>query len=202
MISPLLAADLVGIAVFAASGASAGVAKRLDLFGVVFIGFVAALGGGILRDVFIGARPPLAFADWRYIAVAVVASVATFWLHPQVNRLHTTVLVLDAAGLGLFTATGTLKAVDADVPPIGACLIGMLAGIGGGLVRDLLTVEIPVVLRREIYAVAALLGAALVATLTALHVNRTQTILLASVLVFVLRLVALRRNWSAPIAGE
>lgn len=201
MISPLLAADLVGIAVFAASGASAGVAKRLDLFGVVFVGFVAALGGGILRDVFIGARPPLAFADWRYLAVAVVASVATFWLHPQVSRLHTTVLVLDAAGLGLFAATGTLKAIDAGVPPTGACLIGMLAGVGGGLVRDLLTVEIPVVLRREIYAVAALLGAALVATLTALHVDRTQTILLASVLVFVLRLVAMRRNWSAPIAG-
>jgi len=202
MISPLVAADLVGIAVFAASGASAGVAKRLDLFGVVFVGFVAALGGGILRDVFIGARPPLAFVDWRYIAVAVVASVATFWLHPQVSRLHTTVLVLDAAGLGLFTATGTLKAIDAGVPSIGACLIGMLAGIGGGLIRDLLTVEIPVVLRREIYAVAALLGAAVVATLTALHANRIQTVVLASVLVFVLRLVALRRNWSAPVAGE
>lgn len=202
MISPLLAADLVGIAVFAASGASAGVAKRLDLFGVVFVGFVAALGGGILRDVFIGERPPLAFVDWRYVAVAVVASVATFWLHPQVSRLHTTVLVRDAAGLGLFTATGTLKAVDAGVPPVGACLIGMLAGIGGGLVRDLLTVEIPVVLRREIYAVAALLGAVVVATLTALRLHHTQTIVLASVLVFVLRLVALRRNWSAPVAGE
>src|SRR2546423_15612634 len=102
MISPLLAADLVGIAVFAASGASAGVAKRLDLFGVVFVGFVAALGGGILRDVFIGAVPPLAFADWRYLAVAAAAAGPSFWLHPPGNPLRRTGPALDAAGLGLF----------------------------------------------------------------------------------------------------
>jgi uncharacterized membrane protein YeiH len=135
----LLAADLVGVAVFAASGASAAIAKRLDLFGVAFVGFVAALGGGILRDLVIGAVPPLAFADWRYAVTAVVASVAVFWLHPQLSRLRRTVLLLDAAGLGLFTATGTLKALAAGVPPVGACLIGMLTAIGGGLARDLLT---------------------------------------------------------------
>jgi uncharacterized membrane protein YeiH len=196
-LSPLLVVDLVGIAVFAASGATAGVAKRLDLFGVVFVGFMAALGGGILRDVFVNVQP-FAFVDWRYAAVAVVTSAAAFWLHPTVSRLRWTVLVLDAAGLGLFTVTGTLKALDAGVPPVGACIIGMITGIGGGLIRDLLTGEIPTVLRREIYAVAGLLGCASAATLDALHTQRPVIIGLAAVLVFVLRMVALRRNWSAP----
>src|SRR5919206_551989 len=120
----LLVADLIGVAVFAASGATAAIVKRLDLFGVAFVGFVAALGGGILRDLVIGAVPPLAFADWRYAVTAVAASMAVFWLHPHLNRLRRTVLLLDAAGLGLFTVTGTLKAINAGVPPVGACLIG------------------------------------------------------------------------------
>ncbi|GAA2353178.1 TRIC cation channel family protein [Dactylosporangium salmoneum] len=199
-LSPLLVADLVGIAVFAASGATAGVAKRLDLFGVIFVGFTAALGGGIMRDVFINVQP-FAFVDWRYSTVAVVTAAATFWLHPAVNRLRWTVLVLDAAGLGLFVVTGTLKALDAGVPPIGSCIIGMITGIGGGLVRDLLTGEIPTVLRREIYAVAGLVGCASVAGLDAAHLQRPLSIGLAATLTFVLRMVALRRNWSAPTAS-
>ncbi|WP_432957521.1 trimeric intracellular cation channel family protein [Micromonospora haikouensis] len=196
----LLLADLTGVAVFAASGASAAVAKRLDLFGVVFVGFVAALGGGILRDLVIDEVPPLAFADWRYAATAALTAAATFWLHPRLARLRTTVLVLDAAGLGLFTVTGTLKALDAGVPAVGACLLGMLTAIGGGLGRDLLTGEIPVVLRREIYAVAALAGAVAVALLDAFGWADAAGLTTAAVFVFALRLVSLRRRWSAPVA--
>ncbi|PWU53408.1 hypothetical protein DLJ47_16305 [Micromonospora sp. S4605] len=196
----LLLADLTGVAVFAASGASAAVAKRLDLFGVVFVGFVAALGGGIFRDLAIDEVPPLAFADWRYPATAAITAAAVFWLHPQLARLRTTVLVLDAAGLGLFTVTGTLKALDAQVPAVGACVIGMLTAIGGGLGRDLLTAEIPVVLRREIYAVAALVGSVAVAMLYALGLADAGWLIAAAVLVFGIRLVALRRRWSAPVA--
>jgi uncharacterized membrane protein YeiH len=196
-VTPLLIADLVGVAVFAASGASAAVAKRLDLFGVVFVGFVAALGGGILRDLVIDV-PPLAFADWRYAAAAVTVSLATFWLHPQVARLRRTVLVLDAAGLALFTVAGTLKALTAGVPAFGACMLGMLTGIGGGLGRDLLTGEIPVVLRREIYAVAALLGAVGVVGLRWLDMAGPVPLAGAASVVFLVRLVALRRRWSAP----
>ncbi|KXK61428.1 hypothetical protein AWW66_13575 [Micromonospora rosaria] len=197
----LLLADLTGVAVFAASGASAAVAKRLDLFGVVFVGFVAALGGGIFRDLAIGEVPPLAFADWRYAATAALTATAVFWLHPQLARLRTTVLVLDAAGLGLFTVTGTIKALDAGVPPAGAGVIGMLTAIGGGLGRDLLTGEIPVVLRREIYAVAALVGAVAVVVLNLLGQAGPVPLTLAAGLVFGLRLVALRRRWSAPVAA-
>ncbi|MEU8656893.1 trimeric intracellular cation channel family protein [Actinoplanes philippinensis] len=197
---PLLVADLIGVAVFAASGASAGVAKRLDLFGVAFVGFAAALGGGILRDVVIGAAPPLAFADWRYAVTAVAASIAAFWLHPALHRVRRTVLALDAAGLGLFTVTGTLKALEAGVPAVGACLVGMLTAIGGGLTRDLLTGEIPVVLQREIYAVVALGGAVLVAVLHRLGQAGVIPLAVAAVAMTAARLIALRRRWSAPVA--
>lgn len=196
----LLLADLLGVAVFAASGASAGVVKRLDIFGVVFVGFVAALGGGILRDLVIDTVPPLAFDDWRYIAVAAVTSVLVFYLHPQLARLRRVVLLLDAAGLGLFTVTGTLKALDADVPAVGACVIGMLTAIGGGLGRDLLLGEIPVVLRREIYAVASLIGAVVVVVVDRADLAGALPMVGAAGLVFAIRVIALRRHWAAPTA--
>jgi uncharacterized membrane protein YeiH len=198
----LLFGDLTGVAVFAVSGASAAVAKHLDAFGVVFVGFVAALGGGIFRDLVIDTVPPLAFADWRYSATAAVAAMATFWLHPQIGKLARTVVTLDAAGLALFTVTGTLKALHAPtpVPAVGACFIGMLCGIGGGLARDLLVVEIPLVLRREIYALASLAGAVVVATLVWLGQDKALPMIGAAVLVFVIRMIALQRKWSAPTA--
>ena len=196
----LLVADLIGVAVFAASGAGAAVAKRLDLFGVGFVGFVAALGGGILRDLVIGAVPPLAFSDWRYAVTAVSASVAVFYLHPQLNRLRRTVLLLDAAGLGLFTVLGTIKALDAGLPAVGACLIGMLTGIGGGLARDLLTGEIPAVLQRDIYAVVALGGAAVVVLLSRIELAGPVPLAAAAAAMTGVRLLALYRRWSAPVA--
>jgi uncharacterized membrane protein YeiH len=197
----LLVADLIGVAAFAASGASAAVAKRLDLFGVGFVGFVAALGGGILRDLVIGSVPPLAFSDWRYAVTTVFVSVAVFYLHPQFNRLRRMVLLLDAAGLGLFTVTGTLKALGAGVPPVGSCLVGMLTAIGGGLARDLLTGEIPVVLQRDIYAVVALGGAAVVTALTWLDMAGKVPLAVAVLVMTGVRLLALYRRWSAPVAA-
>ncbi|WP_412539738.1 TRIC cation channel family protein [Longispora sp. K20-0274] len=198
----LVVLDLVGVAVFAASGGSAGVAKRLDLFGVGFLGLVSSLGGGVFRDLVINAAPPLAFADWRYATVAVVASVAIFWLHPQLNRLRRTVLVLDAAGLGLFTVTGTLKALSAGVPPAGACLIGMITGIGGGMLRDVFTGEIPVVLRKEVYALASLAGAIVITVASRLHWGSPAITIGAAVLVSGLRLVFVKSSWQVPVAQE
>jgi uncharacterized membrane protein YeiH len=194
----LLIADLAGVVVFAASGASAALAKHLDLFGVVFVGFVAALGGGVIRDFAIDRVPPLAFADWRYSLTAAVTSVIVFFFHPHLERIRRTVLVLDAAGLGLFTATGTLVALKAGVPGVGACILGMLTGIGGGLARDILTGEIPVVLRQEVYALAALLGAIAVVIGFLAGAPSTPLMLSAAVLIFVVRIVALRQRWSVP----
>jgi uncharacterized membrane protein YeiH len=196
--TPSLVADLVGVAVFAASGASAAVAKRFDIFGVIFVGVVAALGGGILRDLLIGAVPPYALTHWLYLVVPVLAGGLLFYFHPQFGRLRRTVLVLDAAGLGLFTATGTLRARDLAVPIVGAAVIGMITGIGGGLLRDLLTGEIPIVLRREIYAVASLLGAVIVLLLDQAGVARPVIVSASAAVVFIIRLIALTRHWSAP----
>jgi uncharacterized membrane protein YeiH len=194
--------DLIGVAVFAASGGSAGVAKRLDLFGVAFLGLIAAMGGGIFRDLVINVAPPLAFTDWRYAAVAVTASVAVFWLHPQFNRLRRTVLFLDAAGLGLITVTGTLKALDFGVPAVGSCLLGMITGIGGGMLRDIFTGEIPVVLRREVYALASLAGAVVVTVANKVHWDSAAITVGAALLVFSLRLVFVRSSWQVPVARE
>ncbi|GLZ80072.1 membrane protein [Actinorhabdospora filicis] len=194
----MLVLDLIGVAVFAASGASAGVAKRLDLFGVVFVGMVTALGGGVIRDVVIGSTPPLAFTDWEYATTACLTSLAVFWLHPQVDRLRRTMLVLDAAGLGLFSVVGAMKGVDFHVPLVGSIMVGMITGIGGGVIRDVLTKEIPVVLHREIYASASLLGAAVVVTVTHFGIARPVPIIGAILLVFGLRLLSLYRRWSAP----
>jgi uncharacterized membrane protein YeiH len=194
----LLIADLVGVAVFAASGGSAGVAKRLDVFGVVFVGVVAALGGGIFRDLVVNRFPPLAFNDWRYIAAAASASLLVFFIHPQLRRVRRLVALLDAAGLGLFTASGTLDALRAGVPVVGSCVLGMITGIGGGVLRDLLTGEIPLVLRREIYALAALVGAIAVAVGSRLTVPSLALLLGSAALTFAIRVVAMQRDWSAP----
>ena len=193
-------ADLTGVAVFAASGATAAVSKRLDLFGVCVIGALTALGGGMIRDIVIGATPPLFFADWRYPVTAILVASLVFWLHPAVNRMRITMLVLDAAGLALFTVIGTHKALDYGVPVLGACFIGVISGVGGGILRDLLTREIPVVLQRDFYALASLIGAVIVVAGQNLTDDTARMIVafLGAATVFFVRLVALKYAWHAP----
>lgn len=194
-----LIAELVGTAVFAASGASAAVAKRLDMFGVVVIGAITALGGGALRDVLIDA-PPLVLADWRYAAVAVLAALAVFFFHPALSRLRLTMLVLDAAGLALFTVVGTAKGLDYDLAVYAACIVGVLSGVGGGILRDVLTQEIPVILRADFYALAAAIGSLIVAV-GARWESQVGTLTLSAAAagtIFVVRLIAIRYRWQAP----
>jgi uncharacterized membrane protein YeiH len=196
----LLVLDLVGVFVFALSGGLAAVRARLDLFGVLVLATVTAVGGGVLRDTLLGATPPSALRNWPFLAVPAIAGVVVFCWHPQIARLRGMVLVLDAAGLGLFTVTGTKLALDSGLGVAGACAIGLLTGIGGGVLRDVLLREIPLVLRREIYAVAALLGTVIVCVGDRLHVPVGPYEAVAVAAVFVLRLVAVRRHWSAPRA--
>jgi uncharacterized membrane protein YeiH len=195
-----IALDLVGVFVFGLSGGLAAVRARLDLFGVVVVAAVTALGGGVLRDTLLGANPPYTFRHWPYLVVPVVAGAVAFWLHPQVRRLRKTVLVLDAAGLGLFTVTGTSAALDARLGWAAASVLGVITGIGGGIIRDILLRQIPVVLQREIYAVAALVGALLVCLGHQLKLERAPWLIATAVVVFALRVLALRRQWQAPVA--
>ncbi|MEV4310775.1 trimeric intracellular cation channel family protein [Actinocrispum sp. NPDC049592] len=196
----LVVLDLVGIAVFAASGALAAVRARLDTFGVAVLGMTTALGGGIMRDVLLGVHPPTTLRDWRYLLVPVVTSLIVFWFHPQVARLRRAVLLADAIGLGLFTTSGTATALAWGAPAYTACLIGMTAGIGGGALRDVLIREIPMVLRKEIYALAALAGAAVVVAGDWLDWPSGPVTIVGAAITVLIRLLALWRHWNAPVA--
>ena len=198
----VLALDLMGTFAFAISGATEGVRRQLDLFGVLVLSFAAATAGGIARDTLIGATPPDALADWRYLAVSILAGLVTFYGYEHVERLRNPVQIFDAVGLGLFSVTGAAKALAFGLGPSGAVLLGMLSGIGGGIARDLLVTEIPNVLRREFYAIAALLGATCVVAGDALGLSATPTAIAGALTCFVLRFLAIRRNWQLPVAGS
>jgi uncharacterized membrane protein YeiH len=190
--------DLVGIFVFALSGGLVAVRKDLDIFGVLVLAGTTGLGGGLLRDVLIGAVPPAALGDWRYLLVPVAAGLVTFWFHPTVGRMERLVNVFDAAGLALFCVAGALKALDYGLGPVPAALLGMLTGIGGGVLRDVLAGRVPVVLRGEIYATPALVGAGVTVVGVGLGVDQVAVAVPGALVCLGWRLLAMRRGWSAP----
>ena len=196
----MLVLDLFGTFVFALSGGTAGVRRRLDVFGVLVLSFVAGNFGGITRDLMVGAVPPAALVDWRYLAVSLLAGGITFYCFMAIDRLRGAVLVFDGAGLALFAVSGTQKALGFGLNPVMAALLGMLTGIGGGMVRDVLVAEIPTVLRADLYAIAALAGAAVVVAGDLLRLPSAATMIAGAALCFGLRLMAIRRGWRLPVA--
>lgn len=196
----LLTLDFIGTFVFAISGATVGVRHRLDLFGVLVLSFAAATSGGIVRDLLIGATPPAALGDWRYVGVSCLAGVITFYRDAVIERLRNPVQLFDAAGLGLFAATGAMKALAFGLGPLMAILLGMLSGIGGGIARDILVARTPVVLQAELYAVAALAGAAVVVIGQWLQLPTVAVIIAGAGLCFALRFMAIRHGWHLPVA--
>ena len=193
------ALDLGATFVFAISGATQGVRRRLDLFGVLVVAWAAGVAGGIARDLLIGAVPPVAIAEPRYFAVTIAAGLVGFYGARQIGRLKTPVQLFDAAGLCLFAVTGTDKALAFGLHPFVAAILGMVTCIGGGVARDLLTREIPTVLRSEIYAVAALAGAGSVAVGHVLGLPSQPVALFGAALCLFLRLMSLYRGWRLPI---
>ncbi|HEY1071037.1 trimeric intracellular cation channel family protein [Thermomonas sp.] len=196
----LLAFDLVGTFVFALSGGTLAVRQRLDLFGVLVLSCAAAVSGGIVRDVLIGAHPPASLADWRYLVVAMAAGLVTFRWHGVIERLRNPVQLFDAAGLALFAVLGTGKALAFGLSPFAATLLGMVSGIGGGIARDLLVARVPVVLQAELYAIAALVGGGVVALAAALGWPQPPAMLAGALACFGLRWMALRHGWQLPVA--
>jgi uncharacterized membrane protein YeiH len=199
----LLVLDLIGTFVFALSGAVAGVKERLDLFGVLVLSFAAASAGGIMRDLLIGAVPPAAISDWRYLGVSLLAGLVIFFWFPRSERLRklrNLVLIFDGAGLALFAVAGTQKALGYGLNPLMAALLGMLTGIGGGMLRDVLLAQVPTVLRSELYAVAALAGAVVVEVGLVLNLPPTAAAIAGAVICFGIRLIAIRRGWRLPVA--
>ena len=196
----LVVFDLTGTFVFALSGAIAAVKHRLYAFGILVLCFVTGNAGGITRDMMIGAIPPAAINEWRYVAVSILAGLIVFFAYPVINRLSSPVLLFDAAGLGLFCVAGADKALAFHAGPVAAILLGMTTGIGGGMVRDVLVMEIPTVLRTELYAVAALLGAAFTVVGQRLGMPLHVAAPVGAALCIALRLLAVRYRWHLPLA--
>ncbi len=195
------AMDLAATFVFAISGATRGVHKRLDLFGVLVVAWAAGVAGGIVRDLMIGAVPPAAFSNWQYLAVTVAAGLTGFFASDLIDRVRTPVLLFDAAGLCLFAVTGTEKALVYGLNPVMAALLGMVTCIGGGVARDLLTLQVPTVLRSELYAVAALAGAGTVSLGVWLGFPILPAAMAGAGLCLFLRLMSIYRGWHLPVAA-
>lgn len=197
----LVALDYAGTFVFALSGATVGVRHRLDLFGVLVLSFAAAVSGGIIRDVLIGATPPAALASWHYVLITALAGVLTFYRCDWIERLRNPVQLSDALGLALFAASGASKALAHGLAPVPAILLGMLTGIGGGIVRDMLVAQTPAVLRSELYAVAALAGAAIIVSGAHFRLPEMPVLGVAVAVCFGLRFMAIRHGWQLPVAA-
>jgi uncharacterized membrane protein YeiH len=195
----LLVLNLAGTFVFGLSGGLAGVQARLDAFGVVVLAVVVGLAGGITRDLLIGI-PPQTFRDWRYLAVAGGAGLVTFLAYPALRRLESAVLVLDAAGLALFCVTGASAALDHRIGAVSAVVLGAITGVGGGVLRDVLLREIPVVLRTGLYAIPALMGATIVVLASENGNHSLAFPIIGAAVCFLVRLAGLRFDLNVPRA--
>jgi len=195
--------DLAGTFLFALEGAIAAIHGNLDFLGMVVLAFVTAVGGGIIRDLLLGATPPSAVRDWRYAAIAVLGAVIVFFFHRFVQEVPVmAMLTLDAAGLGLFSISGAGKALEYDIHPLMAIVMGGITGVGGGTLRDLLLAQVPTVLRADVYATAALLGAAILVVGLQLNLPRVAVAVAGGLACFLLRMAAIVFHWNLPkIAG-
>lgn len=192
--------DIIGAFVFALSGGALAVEKRLDPFGVVFLAFVACSSGGIARDILIGVTPPTALRDWTYSVVACAAGAVCYFGYGLISRLATPVAFFDSVGLGLFAVVGARKALDAGLSPLMAAMLGMITAIGGGMARDVLAAQTPMVLRRDIYALAALAGAALLTFGASVGVPDGVIAPIGAAFTMCIRLIAIQRDWQLPLA--
>jgi len=191
--------DWIGTFVFAVSGGLVGVRKQFDLFGVLFLSFVVAVIGGMIRDVLIGAVPPAAVTEIHYFFIAMAGGLITFYWYPRVSSRQRPMLLLDAIGLALFAVIGTGKAIAYGINPMMAANLGMLSGIGGGMMRDVLAGDVPFVLRSDLYAVAALAAGMTVALGHVLGVPQLYPMLLGAALCLLLRIMAIYFGWRAPL---
>jgi uncharacterized membrane protein YeiH len=197
----LFAVDMAGTLLFAMEGATAAIGGSLDLLGVMVLAFATALAGGIIRDLLIGATPPASLRDWRYSAMAFTGGGIVFFLHRYVQGIPgPAMVVLDGAALALFAVAGTEKALDFGVHPFIAILLGGMTAVGGGTLRDILLARVPLVLRAEVYATAALAGSALLVMGRKLRLSARVAALLGGTFCFLLRIISVWQHWNLPKA--
>ncbi|MBY6167139.1 MAG: trimeric intracellular cation channel family protein [Pseudomonadota bacterium] len=192
--------DLLGTFVFGLSGAMLAVRRDLDVFGIAVLAVAAALSGGMIRDMALGATPVAALGTSHTLLAAFAAALCVFFFHRLIEKLSKPVMVLDAIGLGLFAVSGARKALDFGLDPLPAVVLGVLTAVGGGAVRDLLVAETPRVLREEVYALAALLGAVIVVAGDWIGADPLPVLILGAALAAFVRILSVLRGWQAPKA--
>lgn len=202
MLTPLYLADLIGVFVFAVSGAIAGRQKKMDLFGMFMLATVTCIGGGTLRSLLIGATPPPVLTDPAYLIVAGIATLASFYGEPFWEKWWRAVSLFDAVGLGVFVCIG-VQVSQANGLAWWACVgMGMVTATFGGVIRDLLRTEVPLIFRKEIYATAALVGGLVYLGLDALGLPTSANIITTTILTATIRIVAIRLNLHLPSRDE
>ena len=198
--------ELIGAAAFAVSGAMVAIEKKADIFGVLFLAVTTALGGGVIRDVLIGRIPPVMFVSYWYLLISVVAALAVFidaYLRSEKYKLHLDKLdavnnVFDAIGLAVFTVSGMNAAMPVSDNVILVLFVGMCTGVGGGMLRDVMTNTMPNVLRKRVYAVASLIGGGLYYVMHVLDINQLLSVGCGMLVIFALRLFATIYKWNLP----
>lgn len=198
--------ELIGAAAFAVSGAMVAIEKKADIFGVLFLAVTTALGGGVIRDVLIGRIPPVMFVSYWYLLISVVAALAVFidaYLRSEKYKLHLDKLdavnnVFDAIGLAVFTVSGMNAAMPVSDNVILVLFVGMCTGVGGGMLRDIMTNTMPKVLRKRVYAVASLIGGGLYYVMHVLDINQLLSVGCGMLVIFALRLFATIYKWNLP----
>ena len=197
-----LVPDLLGVFFFAVSGSLLAVRRRFDVVGSLMLGTCVGLGGGILRDVILDVGVPRAFDSPVYLLPPVVAAIVVYFFAHVVQRFHDVLLTFDAAGMALFSVTGTLVALTAGMNPAGAAILGVVTAVGGGVIRDVVANDVPQIFRsRGLYAIPATLGAGLTSLASWAGWFNLVTGFAIAALVFALRMVSLRYHWQAPPAG-
>jgi uncharacterized membrane protein YeiH len=197
----LLWLDLIGVFFFAVSGSLFAARKQFDFVGSILLASIAALGGGVIRDIVINAGPPIAFTNPAYLAPPLLAAMLVYYLFSSVQRFTSLLTLFDAGGLALFCITGTLKAISAGMNPVAAILLGVTTGVGGGLLRDITANEIPTLFNnRDIYALPAFVGAGLTTLMWHLGLFSGLTACVIAGVVFAFRVTAWRRSWYVPLA--
>ena len=194
--------DLFGVAVFAVSGSLAAGRKRMDVFGVIVLGLVTALGGGTLRDTLLDSGPVFWIADPGYLLIAVASSLLTFIAVRVISIPWRGLLISDALGLAVFMAIGTAKALDITNSPSVAVVMGVMTGVAGGMIRDVLSAEVPLILRKEIYATAALCGSLAYVILLPLGLSNIPCLILSAAVTLSIRLAAIHWGFSLPVLNQ
>lgn len=192
--------DLLGTFAFAISGAIAGVRKDMDLYGVTVLGIVTAVGGGTIRDVVVGRIPPFIFADNNYLFISIAASVIVFFFSKYVEKFKNSLVTMDALGLGVFTVIGISVGIDYNIGYFGAVIMGVMTGTVGGMIRDILQGEVPLVLKKEIYASACIIGGITFVVFDFLEFYKTLNVILCATIVFIIRIASIYKNWNLPKA--